>query len=301
MKKLDEGLLIILLTLSLAFFIYSCTLPAYMEIAGSDYNSNEIYYKGLSGIWCFLWGGLFMPINIFGFYDPHHNWTFIWFANVFYVIAISRLYLRKRSLLTTIYALAAISISTLFSFLNPCYPYKDFYGQIAYLESGYFYWELSIAIVFGLATWQGVQELSLKKEGTKMFTLVSFSVLYLVLTLGISYTQVFLNRTNDIDFDNEMQCFVMRNYLNRIEVYDAITEKTDTLFRGFDIHRKKEISIDEVGTYFGLSKNPLEKNHNYIITNITYPDIKLEKIRIQVNENGQGKIANAEKSNKPYK
>ena len=296
MMKRNECILTILLTLSLAIFIYSCTLPAYMEMAGPDYDYNDfpMYYRETSGLWCLIFGGVVMPINIFGFYDPHHNWTFIWFANVFYVIAISRLYLRKRIFFTIIYALAAISISTLFSFLSPCYPYKDFYGQVAYLESGYFCWVLSIAIVFGIATWQGLQELSLKNEGTKMSSLLCFSTLYLVLTIGICYTKVFWDKTNGIDFDNDRQCFVARNYLNRIEIHDAITEKTDTLYRDYDIHRKKEINIEEMGTYWGLSENPFEKNHNYIITNISYPNKKFEKIRIHINKDEHAKIASTE-------
>lgn len=294
--KLNNGILTILLTLSLAFFIYSCTLPAYMEMAGPDYDCNDfpMYYREISGFWCLTWGGILMPVFLCGFYDPHFNWALIWFANVFYVIAISRLYLRKRIFLTIIYALAAIPISTLFSFLSPCYPYKDFYGQVAYLESGYFYWVLSIAIVFAIATWHGLQELSLKNEGTKMFSLLCFSTLCLVLTLGICYTKVFWDKTNDMDFDNDRQCFVARNYLNRIVIHDAITEKNDTLFRDYDIHRKKEISVDEMGTYWGLSDNPFEKNHYYIITNISYPDKKFENIRIRINKDGYAKIASTE-------
>lgn len=286
----------VLLTLSVAFYIYACTLPAYMEMAGPDYSYNDIpmYYRELNGLWCLIWGGLFMPINIFAFYDSHHNWTFIWFANVFYLIAIYRLYWGKRVFLTIIYALVAISISTLFSFLAPCYPYKDFYGQIAYLESGYFYWELSIAIVFGIATWQGVKEQSSKYKGSKVIIPVCLSMIYLAISIGFSYTQVFWDKTNDIDFDNERQCFVMRNYLNRIEIYDAVTEKTDTLFRGYDVRRKKEISVDEMDAYFSSSENILEKHHSYLITNITYPDKKYKKIRIYINDNGQGQIANTE-------
>ena len=296
----DRRFIIVLVLVSIAIYITSCTLSAYTEISapyGNEYYPT--FYCDMSGYRCLLWGGLFMPLSVFGFYDPHFNWALIWFANVFYMIVIYRLLFHKKILFTIIYSFLAVGLSTLFSYIDPYYPYKDVSAQIAYLGPGYFLWVLSIVSILVVAIWNGLRELYNKQERLRFYLLSILSISVVISALAISYTHVFQTRTNNIALDEEKQCFITDNYFNRIVIYDVLSEKKDTLYREYGVNKQRAFRVTGINTYFHdlyCWASPLKQDNNYIITNITFPDKQFMSIHLYVNKNGHATIASTESS-----
>lgn len=291
----------VIILVSIMTYAIACLLPAYTELL-------EPYsiacYRDSSGLWCLFWGLITVaPITIYGPFNPDDNWVLIWYANVFYMIAIFRLLHNKyNNFRTLIYAFFAVSVSVIFSYVNPHYIVKDSDYEIAYLKPGYFLWVLSFTILLGAAVWKQAIEFNSKKNKTMTFLLSCLSTIFIVVSLGICYIHVFHNRTNTILLDQKKQCLITDNYCSRIVIYDAITENTDTLHRAPNVKRKTEVKISELGEYFYTTNIPkkhdevvsLNNNHDYIITNITFPDKQFMSIHLYVNKNGHATIASTE-------
>ena len=276
---------------SIIVYILACFLPAYTELY-EPYK--EACYRESSGFWCLFYGAFFIiPITLFGLLNPEDNWVLIWYANVFYVIAIYRLLNHYKHLKTIIYAFLAVLIGVFFSYVDTFYVVQDGTFETSCLQPGYFFWELSFIVVLVVSVWNGVQEFYNKKEIARMYVLSSLSILFVCIALVICYTHVFQGKTNNIAFDEDKQCIITEEYCKRIIIYDEITENTDTLHRARHEKRKKELNLNEIQDYF-ISLRPLKSNQNYIITNISYPNKKFEKIRIHINKDGHAKIASTE-------
>lgn len=261
----------ILVFISIIIFVVACFFPAFYELGVID---ADVTVRPTPG-WACLPAGLFVPVALYGFYDPDINWILVWNANLFFLISIALYFASKKIRWQLIAIIGTMLIGLLFLLVDyPMYGYginDDECRTIVELGVGYYLWLLSFfSMLLGIC-------LRYYSQHSKHVHIV-FLLSLVVISFGLFYllTTNDKHKSNFISLDEENRCLIADDNIEKLIINDGIF--STLLVRNGEKLRKLKITELEKGFRiipldFSKSRKidfSLKKNDAYTIFNISH-------------------------------
>lgn len=257
--------------ISIIIFVVACFFPAFYELGVID---TDVTVRPFPG-WMCLTSGIFVPIALFGFYDPDINWILVWNANLLFLISIALYFAFKKIRWQLIAIIGTTLIGLLFLFVDcPLYGYginDDKCRTIVELGVGYYLWLLSFfSMLLGIC----IRYYSQHRKHVHIVFLLSL----LIVSSGLFYL-LYTNekhKSNFIKIDEDNRCLITDDIIEKLIINDGrisnlLVRKGDKLRKLKITELEKEFRIIPVD--FSKSRRidfPLKKNKAYTIFNISY-------------------------------